>query len=58
MGEAALDNCLDIRQITLKMPNKHRHLVDLKPFGIENRNEVFVATDEPFGLITGTLRRA
>jgi urate oxidase len=58
MGEAALDVCPEIREITLKMPNKHRLLVDLKPFGIENRNEVFVATDEPYGLITGTLRRA
>ncbi len=32
------------------MPNKHRLLVDLSPFGLENANEIFVATDEPYGL--------
>jgi urate oxidase len=58
MGEAALEACPEVREITLKMPNKHRLLVDMKPFGLENRNEVFVATDEPYGLITGTLRRS
>ena len=45
------------RSITLTMPNKHRILADLKPFGLENANEIFVATDEPYGLITGTLSR-
>ena len=58
MGAAALDACPEIEQITLTMPNKHRILVDLKPFGLENANEVFVATDEPHGTITGTLQRA
>jgi urate oxidase len=32
-------------------------LVDLSPFGMTNENEVFVATDEPFGLIEATIRR-
>jgi urate oxidase len=58
MGEAALDACSEVREITLSLPNKHRLLVDLTRFGKENVNEVFVTTDEPFGLITGTLRRA
>jgi urate oxidase len=31
--------------------------VDLKPFGLDNPNEVFVATDEPHGLIEGTFAR-
>jgi urate oxidase len=57
MGAAALAACADVEEITLAMPNKHRLLVDLERFGKENLNEVFVATDEPFGLITGTLRR-
>ena len=39
------------------MPNKHRILVDLKPFGLDNVNEVFVATDEPHGTIAGTIQR-
>ena len=58
MGEAALDACPEIERITLVMPNQHRILVDLKPFGLENANEVFLATDEPHGTITGTLQRA
>ena len=57
MGVAVLDACPEIEYITLSMPNKHRILVDLKPFGLENANEVFVTTDEPYGTITGTLAR-
>ena len=57
MGEAALAACPAVGEITLTLPNKHRILVDLERFGRTNVNEIFVATDEPFGLITGTLRR-
>jgi urate oxidase len=56
-GTAALNACPALRQITLTMPNKHRILFDLARFGVENQNEVFVATDEPFGLISGTVAR-
>lgn len=56
MGEAALET-LDIEEIHLSMPNKHHIPVDLTPFGLENRNEIFVATPEPYGLIEATLRR-
>jgi urate oxidase len=58
MGEAALAACATVEEITLTMPNKHRILVDLERFGRSNVNEIFVAADEPFGVITGTLRRA
>lgn len=57
MGEATLAACDGVEEVTLTMPNKHRILVDLERFGLTNANEVFVATEEPFGLITGTLRR-
>ena len=57
MAEAALASCSDIVEITLRMPNRHHLLVDLKPFGFDNPNEVFVATDQPFGLIEATVRR-
>jgi urate oxidase len=57
MAEAALEVASEVDEITLEMPNRHHLLVDLKPFGLDNRNEVFVATDEPHGLITGTVRR-
>ena len=45
-------------EIRLSLPNKHHLLVDLSPFGLDNPNQVFVATTEPFGLIEATLRRA
>ena len=56
MGEAVLET-LDVEEIHIAMPNLHHLPVDLTPFGLENRNEVFVATPEPYGLIEGTLRR-
>lgn len=57
MAEAALERYAEISEISISMPNKHCLLVDLSPFGLENNNEVFVATDEPFGLIEGCVRR-
>lgn len=57
MAEAALAACDDVVEITLTLPNRHHLLVDLKPFGLDNPNEVFVATDQPFGLIEATIRR-
>jgi urate oxidase len=39
------------------MPNKHHLPVDLGRLGLDNRNEVFVPTDEPYGLIEASLVR-
>lgn len=58
MGEAALAQCADLEEIRITMPNKHRLLVDLTPFAMDNPNAVFVPTEEPHGLISGTLRRS
>ena len=58
MGEAALAACPELLEIELTMPNRHHLLVDLTPFGLENRNEIFVATTEPHGLIRGTVARS
>jgi len=57
MGQAALAASADLGSITLTMPNRHHLLVDLKPFGLDNPNEIFVATDQPFGLIEATITR-
>jgi urate oxidase len=57
MGRAALATCAEIAEITLTLPNRHHLLVDLQPFGLDNPNEVFVATDQPYGLIEATIRR-
>jgi len=58
MAEAALERCDQIAEIRLSMPNKHHISFDLSRFGMENRNEVFFPTDEPYGLIEATLRRS
>jgi urate oxidase len=57
MGEAVLASRREVDEIRLSLPNKHHLLADLSPFGLENRNEVFVATEEPYGLIEATLVR-
>lgn len=57
MGSAALESRPDIAEIRLSLPNKHHFVVDLSPFGLENRNEVFHAADRPYGLIEGTVTR-
>ena len=57
MGEAALVARPEIAEMRLSMPNKHHYLVDLTPFGLENKNEVFYASDRPYGLIEGAVTR-
>jgi urate oxidase len=57
MGRAVLDNVEAVIAVRLVMPNKHHLPVDLSRLGLENRNEIFVPTDEPYGLIEATLVR-
>lgn len=57
MGQNALEMFEEILEIRLSMPNKHHLPVDLTPLGLENRNEIFVPTDEPYGLIEATVKR-
>ena len=57
MGEDILKKYAQVDEISLIMPNKHHILFNLVQFGIENNNEIFIATDEPFGYITGTVAR-
>src|SRR5262249_30277549 len=45
MAEAALASAPDVAEMTLTLPNRHHLLVDLTPFGLDNPNEIFVATD-------------
>lgn len=58
MGEEVLKRCPPIDRIKFVLPNKHHLLVDLSRFGLENRNQVYVATREPYGLIEGEIVRA
>jgi len=57
MGSAVLESRPDIAEIRLMLSNKHHFVVDLSPFGLENDNEVFYASDRPYGLIEGTVTR-
>lgn len=58
MGGALLDAVPGVEEVRLSMPNKHHFLLDLSPFGLDNRGEVFHADDRPYGLIEGTVRRS
>lgn len=58
MGERVLRQRPELTEIRLALPNRHHLLVDLTPFGLTNENEVFYASDRPYGLIEGTVRRA
>jgi len=57
MGENVLKEIKEVKDISFIMPNKHHILFNLEQFGMENENEIFIATDEPFGYITGTVTR-
>jgi urate oxidase len=57
MGQQVLDTVDAVESIHIVMPNRHHLPVDLSPLGLSNRNEIFVATEEPFGRIEATLSR-
>jgi len=57
MGEAALNVCPEISQISLTMPNLHYLVIDMAPFNIKNDKELFVPTDAPQGWIEATVAR-
>lgn len=57
MAEDVLKKVKEIDEISLVMPNKHHILFNLEQFGMTNENDVFIATDEPYGYITGTVAR-
>jgi urate oxidase len=58
MGKAVLDARPEVERISFSLPNKHHLLYDLERFGLENENEIFHATNEPYGVIEGTVERS
>lgn len=58
MGEAVLQTYPEVIDVSLIMPNKHHIPFNMEPFGMDNKNEIFMATDEPYGYITGTVVRS
>jgi urate oxidase len=57
MGENIVGDQPEIGQVRFSLPNKHHFIVDLSPYGVENKNEVFHADDRPYGYIEGTVLR-
>lgn len=60
MGTAVLANCLEVKDITLNMPNVHNLPLDQSKFGLKNihpHGEIFVPVDEPHGIIEATINR-
>jgi urate oxidase len=57
MGTAALEAVPEVSDISMACPNKHYLLINFAPFGMDNNNQVFVATDEPHGQIECTVGR-
>jgi urate oxidase len=57
MGEAALAASGAIDSISFELPNQHRIPFNLEPFWLKFENDIYVSTDEPYGLIKGTIAR-
>lgn len=57
MGKNIIEGQPEIAEVRFSLPNKHHFVVDLSPYGVENKNEVFHADDRPYGYIEGTVRR-
>ncbi|KAL7680226.1 putative uricase [Plasmopara halstedii] len=61
MGEAVLEKCSYVKEITISMPNIHNNPIDLSRFGCKNihpHGEVFLPIDEPHGIISATIVRS
>lgn len=57
MGKAVLETFPEVKRIHFALPNQHHLLFDLARFGLANDNEIFQVTNEPYGLIEGTVER-
>lgn len=57
MGRLVLEKHPEIAEIRFSLPNNHHFVVDLEPFGLDNPNEVFFASDRPYGLIEAAVTR-
>ena len=57
MASAMLEAEPGIEHVTMRLPNLHHWIVDMTPFGQTN-GDIFVATEQPYGLIDATVRRS
>ena len=52
-----MEACPEVSEISLDMPNQHHLLADLAKLKLENKNDIFYPSPEPFGVISATVRR-
>jgi urate oxidase len=57
MGKAVLASFPEVVRIWYSFPNVHHIPYDLNRFGMENNNEIFHATQDPYGQIEGFVER-
>ena len=57
IGGTVLEQCPDVLEVSLNLPNLHCNLLDLSRFGLENDDVVYVPTDAPHGDLYATMRR-
>lgn len=57
MAESVLAACPEISEISLDMPNQHHLLADIAKIDLENKNDIFVPSPEPFGVISAMVKR-
>lgn len=57
MGTAVLERFPEVERIHFTLPNKHHIVFNLQPFGLQNTNQIFQVTSDPYGLIEGTVKR-
>jgi urate oxidase len=57
MGQAILERFEQIERISFTLPNRHHILYDLAPFGLDNDQEIYWVTVEPYGRIEATVER-
>ena len=58
MATAMLEADPAMDWVRMVLPNLHHWTVNLEPFGLDNRDMVYVSTTEPHGLIDATVRRS
>ncbi|XP_073401003.1 uricase-like isoform X1 [Dendrobates tinctorius] len=52
-----LSSVPQIEEIEVILPNKHYFTIDMSKFGLNNKDEILLPSDKPYGNITGTVRR-
>ena len=57
MANSVLSACPEVNEISLNMPNQHHLLADLDKLNLENQNDIFVPSPQPYGVISATIRR-